>query len=802
MLKKMLLLVAIVMIFSVSASHGYQSANLNFQETPLTSQSCNYLSPQDIMTAYGFSALYAGGINGTGESIAIVVAHGDQNLQQDVNAFDSYYGIAPLTNGSNLAIETPFGSPSSYPVNWTSETALDVEVAHSLAPGAKIYLIVSPNDSWLFQTVNYTINNVPANTISISWGSSELNYNQQNVNYINEMFSYAQSKGINVFVASGDSGAYNSYKTPNVNFPASSPNVVSVGGTSLSVYSNGGYKSETGWNQSGGGQSQFFSKPAFQPGTGSYRMVPDVAFNAGTPICIYAGSKWGGFYGTSVAAPSWSAVDSLINQNVRGDEGYINKNLYTLSNRDGTLIFNNITSGCNGLYCADGKYNEVTGLGSPKVYQLTEALSNTSYQIYFNDTGNGLFSVNGKNYTKPLTLKFAFGQKVNIVAYSNAGNTDTRTKFVAFSGLVDTDNFNASFFVNQSGAINMDFITYLRISEHYYNGVDNKSEYVQSGNYFNISASKFWNYSDHNYVLQGFYVDNGTLIQKNGYELKVFSPLNISFSWLENYKTDFVFLGGSAGLKANVSYYSNVPLSKAVKNVVSLVENNGYVYSVNNSKFSLYGLPQIINGNRYVFVNFSRQFTGAIHVNFIKEYNYSIEFSSKQNKSITPSDFYIKFGDISQRYNSSYIWAPKNTEFTLGNVSYDGVNVTVNASFTTAYNKKFLAILPISDVNLKIVTILGIPVVGATVTLDMNNMSFTNSTNLLGGVTFANLPQKPYNATVNAYDSSYSFNNLDMLSYTLTITAGLYELYIISGVVAVVLVLLLLFERVRHRKHK
>ena len=186
------LFILIILLLSVSITHASKGINLNFQEVPLQNQVCNYLTPQDLQTAYNFLPLYNLSINGNGQSIAIVVAHGDPNLQQDVNAFDSYYGLNALTNGSNLVIEEPFGSPSSYPINWTYETALDVEMTHSLAPSARIYLIVAPNDSLLFQTVNYTINNVPADTISLSWGSSELDYSQQSINYLNSIFQSAQ----------------------------------------------------------------------------------------------------------------------------------------------------------------------------------------------------------------------------------------------------------------------------------------------------------------------------------------------------------------------------------------------------------------------------------------------------------------------------------------------------------------------------------------------------------------------------------------------------------------------------------
>ena len=790
-----------LLISSVSVVHASKGINLNFQEIPLQNQVCNYLTPKDLQTAYNFLPLYNAGINGGGQSIAIVVAHGDPNLQQDVNSFDSYYNLNALTNGSNLIIEEPFGTPSSYPINWTYETALDVEMVHSLAPDAKIYLIVAPNDSWLFQTVNYTVNNIPVDTISLSWGSSELDYSQQSINYLNSIFQSAQSKGINVFVASGDTGAYNSYNTPNVNFPASSPNVIAVGGTTLSIYSNGNYKSEIGWNGSGGGQSQFFPRPIFQPDISSYRMVPDVAFDAGTPVCVYVNSEWTALYGTSLAAPSWAAIDSLINQNINGDEGYLDDHLYSLFKEVGSLAFNNITSGCNNLYCADGKYNEVTGLGSPKVYQLVEGLSNTTYEVYFNDPIDGVFSVNSKNYTQSTTLKFAFGEKVNIIAYSQNISSNKKILFTSMSGIINTNENTASLFVNQSGTINMNFSVYFLVNQYAYNGINNKSEYVKNGSSLNISPEKFENYSQYQEVLLGFSINNGTLLQTSNYKIDVLSPFNISFSWSKDPKVTFEFLNGTEGLSANVSYYKSVPLSKNIKKVYSIVSNGSYIYSSNNSNFYIYSEPQIINRNRYITLNLTTKFQSTIKVNFIKEYNYTINFLSKQGSLVKPSYFYVSFENAIELYRNYYIWAPRNSKITIKNVSYDSINLDINQTMLTNSENDLNVTIPVSNINIKILTILGIPVVGASVTININNVSFKNSTNVLGRVTFTNLPEKPYNATITAYNSKFSFHNLNALSSTLSITAGLYELYIIISAIIVILLILLLLERIRHRKY-
>ena len=186
----------------------------------------------------------------------------------------------------------------------------------------------------------------------------------------------------------------------------------------------------------------------------------------------------------------------------------------------------------------------------------------------------------------------------------------------------------------------------------------------------------------------------------------------------------------------------------------------------------------------------------------IKEYNYTINFISKQGSHVRPSYFYLKFNNISEKYNDYYIWAPLNENVTISNISYENVKLNVSVMFNTDAQKQLNVTLPVSDISIKVVTILGIPVVGAKVTLNMNNASFINSTNIFGGTTFSNVPQEMYNITITAYNSKYVFRNLNLISNTLSITAGLYEIYIIIGVLMIILIVLLLFERVRHKKHK
>jgi hypothetical protein len=192
--------------------------------------------------------------------------------------------------------------------------------------------------------------------------------------------------------SSGDNGA-----APGTEFPASSPNVLAVGGTSLNA-PGGTYASETGWSGSGGGVSQYESKPAYQNGfqSSNKRTVPDVAYNAdpNTGVEIYDTAN-GGWYqvgGTSAGAPQWAALIAIANEG-RALAGKATLDgptqtlyaLYKMAQKSYATYFHDITSGSNG-YNAHAGYDLVTGLGSPKAQAviqelLTAAGSGTGIQV-------------------------------------------------------------------------------------------------------------------------------------------------------------------------------------------------------------------------------------------------------------------------------------------------------------------------------------------------------------------------------------------------------------------------------------
>ena len=214
----------------------------------------------------------------------------------------------------------------------------------------------------------------------MSWGGNE---SAGDKSYDTHFTTPSGHNGVTFVASSGDSGA-----APGVSYPAVSPNVMGVGGTTLSL-ANGGYGSESGWSGSGGGISKYYSQPSYQKGvvtqSSTARTVPDVAMdadpNSGVPVYDNydngASSPWLQVGGTSLAAPMWAGVIAIANQGrVLNGAGTLNgqadtlPKLYSLPSSN----FHDVTTGNNG-YAAKAGYDLVTGLGSPIVNQLVSSLA-------------------------------------------------------------------------------------------------------------------------------------------------------------------------------------------------------------------------------------------------------------------------------------------------------------------------------------------------------------------------------------------------------------------------------------------
>jgi subtilase family serine protease len=374
------------------------SAQAFLQVQPMASGGSATLTPQVVDSAYGLNNIsFSGGsgqaaVSGTGagQTIAIVDAYSDPNIQSDLAAFDAKYGLSapPSFNVYNLA-------GTSTNAGWALETALDVELAHAIAPQANIVLVEAANDSLnsLLSAVSNAANIPNVSVVSMSWGSNEF-FGEASYAVV---FSTPAGHINETFVAaSGDSGAWSG-----PSFPSVLPNVLAVGGTSLNVGSNGSYGSETGWSGSTGGFSGLnngfrsgISVPSYQAATLTsaglnygLRTTPDVSFNADPNMGYavydsvpYNGSAgWFQVGGTSAAAPAWAGLVAIADQGLTSagkstlTTTELLTDLYSLPSSD----FNDVTSGFNG-YSAGAGYDLVTGLGTPKANALISGLLSAS----------------------------------------------------------------------------------------------------------------------------------------------------------------------------------------------------------------------------------------------------------------------------------------------------------------------------------------------------------------------------------------------------------------------------------------
>jgi hypothetical protein len=277
------------------------------------------LTPALLTGAYGLSGLKfttsTGATvkgDGSGETIALIEAYHDPTLASDLKTFDQMY---KLPDPSLSVINQAGGQTNS---GWAGEESLDVEWAHAVAPGANILVVEAKSQALqdLLSAVNTARYTPGVVAVSMSWGFGEMSNEASYDSYFTTPPGHV---GITFIASSGDSGAF-----AGASYPAASPNVVSVGGTTLNLSASGAYQSETAWISSGGGYSQYEPEPSYQASVQSTgaRSTPDVAFDAdpNTGVPVYQTQPYGGAStfqyvgGTSLGAPSWAALIAIVDQ--------------------------------------------------------------------------------------------------------------------------------------------------------------------------------------------------------------------------------------------------------------------------------------------------------------------------------------------------------------------------------------------------------------------------------------------------------------------------------------------------------
>lgn len=377
-------------------------------------------TPAQIRAAYGLPALPSRltGLTatqaaqlGAGQTIYIVDAMHDPNAVAELAAFNQKFGLPlcatkaiasnatlPLAAASNTSCElsvvysTAAGGMTtaapSYDSGWATEIALDVQWAHATAPLARIVLIEAPD-----ATLNSLLgairlaNAMGPGVVSMSFGAREGNWTAS----VDSAFT---GPGMSYLAATGDNGAA-------VEWPSVSPNVLAVGGTSL-TYSGAGPRSEISWSGTGGGVSAYTPTPNYQtsavPGMGTLarRSVADVAFNAdpktGQYVAVLAPGastpSWVSAGGTSLSTPQWAGIVAIANatraQAAKQKLGAPHSVLYGQIATTASLYsasFADVKTGSDGTCAACTAkvgYDPLSGLGTPNVSSLLSALSGAS----------------------------------------------------------------------------------------------------------------------------------------------------------------------------------------------------------------------------------------------------------------------------------------------------------------------------------------------------------------------------------------------------------------------------------------
>jgi hypothetical protein len=360
-----------------------KAANKPLDTTPALGSGTN-----GTYRGYDFRAAYAPGVTQTGSGQSVGLLQFDGFYANDITIYETEAGLpnVPLT-------VVPIDGGVASPGGDNAEVCLDIETAIAMAPGlSRVYVYEAPNPSPWVDLLSRMANDNLSKQLSCSWGGGPPDAAAEVI------FQQMAAQGQSFFNAAGDSDAF--CASTAISFPAESPNITQVGGTTLTTAGPvGAYVSERVWNWgggtgTGGGISVSYAIPTWQQGidmvanhgSTTMRNIPDVALTADNVYVRYNNGSWGNFGGTSCAAPLWAGFMALVNEraiaNGRPTVGFLNPAISVIGKGAGyNDSFYDTTVGANNNSCqptlfpAVAGFDLCTGWGTPKGAALIDALA-------------------------------------------------------------------------------------------------------------------------------------------------------------------------------------------------------------------------------------------------------------------------------------------------------------------------------------------------------------------------------------------------------------------------------------------
>jgi subtilase family serine protease len=428
---------------------GVRTLKMAAAATPPTTAQCEAqlgiacYTPDQIRAAFNTTPLYSKGITGKGETIVIVDSYGSPTIASDLKTFDQTFGYpAP----PSLKIITPAGKPPAWDpsnstmVGWGFETTLDVEYAHTIAPGANILLVETPTAETegvtgfpqIVEAENYVIDHHLGDVISQSFGATEETFTSYGqLAPLRSAYVNAERHGVTVLAATGDTGVAGTelngstfYSTRATGWPATDPLVTAVGGTEIKESSSGKY-SQVVWNDTyntnvmeaftgssapspfatTGGASEFFKLPSYQHGVAKTiakaigaakhrqlpRAVPDISMSGACngSVDLYVSfpgtaAGWTLVCGTSEASPEFAGIVALADQVAHHSLGLINPRIYQLEAEHAPGIVD-VTSGNNTVTFTQGTPSVTTtlpGYSAGRGYDLASGVGTVNAALF------------------------------------------------------------------------------------------------------------------------------------------------------------------------------------------------------------------------------------------------------------------------------------------------------------------------------------------------------------------------------------------------------------------------------------